>query len=181
MRYTGASRSNRRQLTLHRRTHAQPVASTDLVFDNDLTFEGVTANYRIALQRDELFNRFVFLTLGGFPIEEFEINSEDKWLFGGQLGMEYRLDCGSRLRLAGAYYDYREHGRPAQRARQQSARLHGAQVPAARQHAVRHPQRCRCDDQPVRARGRIPADRRQRRVRLAPVAQLPHRVQRRTT
>jgi polyhydroxyalkanoate synthesis regulator phasin len=107
VRYVGASRSNRRQLTFTGGRMANPWTSTDLVFDNDLTFEGLAANYRIALQRDELFNRFVFLTLGGFPIEEFEINSEDKWLLGGQLGMEYRLGSGSRLRLSGAYYDYR--------------------------------------------------------------------------
>jgi hypothetical protein len=85
---------------------ANPWMTTDLIFDSDMTFEGLTANYRLALQRDELFNRFVFLTLGGFPIEEFEDNAEDKWLLAGQLGMEYRLDSGSRLRLASAYYDY---------------------------------------------------------------------------
>jgi len=107
LRHTGVSRSNRRQLTLTGGRMANPWTSTDLVFDNDLTFEGLAANYRIALQRDELFNRFVYLTLGGFPIEEFEINSEDKWLLGGQLGLEYKLDSGSRLRFAGAYYDYR--------------------------------------------------------------------------
>jgi hypothetical protein len=107
LRHTGVSNSNRRQLTLTGGRMANPWASTDLVFDNDLTFEGVTANYRVALQRDELFNRFVYLTLGGFPLEEFEINNQDKWLLGGQLGMEYKLDSGSRLRLAGAYYDYR--------------------------------------------------------------------------
>jgi hypothetical protein len=107
VRHVGVSHSNRRQLTLTGGRMANPWASTDLVFDNDLTFEGLTANYRVALQRDELFNRFVYLTLGGFPIEEFEINNEDKWLLGGQLGMEYKLESGSRLRLAGAYYDYR--------------------------------------------------------------------------
>jgi len=106
LRHTGVSNSNRRQLTLTGGRVLNPFNSTDLVFDNDLTFEGVTANYRVALQRDELFNRFVYLTLGGFPIEEFEKNADDKFLFAGQLGMEYRLDSGSRLRVAGAYYDY---------------------------------------------------------------------------
>lgn len=107
IRHTGVSRSNRRQLTFTGGRMANPWMTTDLVFDNDMTFEGLTANYRVALQRDELFNRFVFFTLGGFPIEEFEDNSDDKWLLGGQLGLEYRLDSGSRLRFASAYYDYR--------------------------------------------------------------------------
>lgn len=106
LRHTGVSRNNRRQLTLTGGRIVNPFSSTDLVFDNDLTFEGVTANYRLALQRDELFNRFVFLTIGGFPIEEFDKNADEKWLLAGQLGMEYRLDSGSRLRVAGAYYDY---------------------------------------------------------------------------
>ncbi|MEO8019353.1 MAG: putative porin [Pseudomonadota bacterium] len=107
LRHTGVSHSNRRQLTLTGGRMTNPWSSTDLVFDNDLNFEGITANYRVALQRDELFSRFVYLTLGGFPIEEFEINNEDKWLLGGQLGMEFKLDSGSRLKVAGAYYDYR--------------------------------------------------------------------------
>lgn len=107
VKFTGQSDSSRQQLSFTGGRFANPWVTTDLVFDNDLTFEGLTTNYRLALQRDQLFNRYVYLTLGAFPLEEFEINSDDKWLLGGQLGVDYRLESGSRLRFAGAYYDYR--------------------------------------------------------------------------
>ena len=106
LRYTGTSNNSRRQLTFTGGRFANPWSSTDLVFDTDLNFEGLTTNYRLALQRDQLFYRYVYLTLGAFPIEEFELNSDDKWLLGGQLGFEWKTDGGSRIRLAGAYYDY---------------------------------------------------------------------------
>jgi hypothetical protein len=106
LKYTGQSDNSRRQFTFNGGRIANPFSSMDLVFDNDLNFEGLSANYRIALQRDQLFNRFLYLTLGAFPLEEFEINSDDKWLFAGQLGVEWRRESGTRLRLAGAYYDY---------------------------------------------------------------------------
>src|SRR5262245_49625160 len=106
LRYTGTSDNSRRQFMFTGGRMPNPFASTDIVFDNDLNFDGLVANYRIALQRDQLFYRYVYLTIGGFPIEEFEINSKDKWLFAGQLGMEWRTDSGTRWRLAGAWYDY---------------------------------------------------------------------------
>jgi hypothetical protein len=107
LRYSGQSDNSRRQLNFTGGRIPTPFVSTDLVFDTDLNFEGLSTNYRIALQRDQIFNRYAFLTLGAFPIEEFEVNSQDKWLLGGQLGFEWRRDSGSRFRLAGAYYDYR--------------------------------------------------------------------------
>ncbi len=107
LRYSGQSSDSRRQLTFAGGRIPSPFVATDLVFDSDLNFEGLSTNYRIALQRDQIFNRYAFVTLGAFPIEEFEVNSKDKWLLGGQLGFEWRRESGSRLRFAGAYYDYR--------------------------------------------------------------------------
>lgn len=106
VKYTHQSNDSWRQFVFTGGRQASPFNSTDLVFDNDLNFEGLTGYYRIALQRDQIFRRFVFLTVGAYPIEEFEINSDDKWLLAGQLGVDWRLESGTRLRFSGAYYDY---------------------------------------------------------------------------
>lgn len=82
-----------------------PFFATDLVFDQDLTFEGAASSYRFGLSRDNPYSRFVFATLGAFPLQEVEL-AEDKWLFGGQLGVEWKFDRGSRMRFGLAYYDF---------------------------------------------------------------------------
>ena len=83
-----------------------PWLSTDLVWDPDLTFEGVAANYRFGLMRDDPYSHYAFLTLGAFPLQEVELSTKDKWLYGGQLGFEWKFTGGSRLRFGAAYYQY---------------------------------------------------------------------------
>ncbi len=105
-RWFGQSRESTQLLTLTAGRMPNPWYSTDLVWDSDLTFEGVTANYRLGLKRDEIATRFVYATVGAFPLEEIEVE-RDKWLLGAQAGIEWRLETGSRLRLGLAYYDFR--------------------------------------------------------------------------
>lgn len=83
-----------------------PWLSTDLVWDQDLTFEGVALNYRLGLARDEPYSHFAFLTMGAFPIQEVELSSDDKWLYGAQLGLDWKFGGGSRARFAVAYYQF---------------------------------------------------------------------------
>jgi len=83
-----------------------PWLSTDLVWDPDLTFEGVAANYRFGLVRDDPYSHYVFLTVGAFPLQEVELSTKDKWLYGSQLGFEWKFAGGSRLRFGAAYYQY---------------------------------------------------------------------------
>ncbi len=84
------------------------VTTSELVWDNDLGFEGFSASYGMDLfGRDAgRMERNLFLTLGAFPLEEVELSSDDKWLFGGQLGLEIPFGSASRLRVAAAYYLY---------------------------------------------------------------------------
>ncbi len=84
-----------------------PWQSTDLVWDGDLTFEGVAANYRYGLGSGDPYSHFAYVTLGAFPIEEVELSSKDKWLLGAQIGLDWKLGTGSRIRLGTAYYDFR--------------------------------------------------------------------------
>jgi hypothetical protein len=88
---------------------ANPFVSTDLVWDEDYNFEGLSASYKYWF-----FNRAggnvnnVFVTAGVFPIDEFGAFSGDKWLYGAQLGLDIQLLKQHRLLLAAAYYDYRK-------------------------------------------------------------------------
>ncbi len=93
-------------LTLQAGRTPNPWVSTDLLWDADLSFEGVSATYRLGLSSVNPRQRHVFFTLGGFPLQEIELSKEDKWLYGAQLGLEWTFSGGSRLRVAGALYDY---------------------------------------------------------------------------
>lgn len=93
-------------LTLGAGRMPNPWQSTDLLFDEDLSFDGAFLTTRFALSSANPRQRFLFVTLGGFPIEEVELSKEEKWLIGAQLGTDYTFSGGTRLRFAGAIYDY---------------------------------------------------------------------------
>lgn len=93
---------------------ANPFFSTDLVWDSDLNFEGLTLN---AISDTFTGNSWrVFLTGGAYPLEELEYRVKDKWLFGTQLGLEHQPVYGLKYTLAAAYYDfYNTRGQPVKR------------------------------------------------------------------
>jgi hypothetical protein len=87
-----------------------PFFSTEIVWDEDLGFDG------IALQgRYEVATGIIpFGTIGAFPVFNTEFNfpstqpakfeSDDKWLYGVQLGTDIRIRKDFNLKLAAAYY-----------------------------------------------------------------------------
>ncbi len=101
-----SSRTGRQLLDLQVGRIRNPWQSTDLLWDQDLAFEGVAANYRLGLTLQDPADRHVFATAGAFALQEVEL-AADKWLVGGQLGLNWKFWGGSRLRLAGGYYDFR--------------------------------------------------------------------------
>lgn len=84
------------------------IGINELIWDNDVTFEGVAATYAVDLfGRDaKKMERGVFLTLGAFPLQEEEFFSDDKWLYGAQLGLEWGLGANARVRMTGGYFEY---------------------------------------------------------------------------
>ncbi|HSB97348.1 MAG TPA: putative porin [Spongiibacteraceae bacterium] len=87
-----------------------PFFSTDLVWDNDLTFEGVAASWWMLRSdsMDEEFRSFdPFITVGAFPLQEIDRSSHDKWLFSAQTGFQYDTADQSKFTLAAAYYGYK--------------------------------------------------------------------------
>lgn len=89
-----------------------PWLSTDLVWDNDLAFEGLAATMRMnprggdsLLEQDEN-DRTLLFTLGAFPIQEVERSAQDKWLYGAQLGGEFITLGQSVFKVGLAYYAF---------------------------------------------------------------------------
>jgi hypothetical protein len=88
------------------RLHNPFFNASTLVYDEDLAFDGVAARYRLGVD-EAAFSRNVYLTAGWFPLQEVELSSQDKWMLGGQLGMQWTFGSAVRLQAAASYYDYR--------------------------------------------------------------------------
>ncbi|MFZ5574187.1 MAG: putative porin [Pseudomonadota bacterium] len=86
-----------------------PFFGTDLVWDDDLNFEGAAVRYTPWANADRVFKPFV--TAGVFPLQEIEesasVKARDKWLYGAQVGMEWTPGTSTRFKLGAGYYDYR--------------------------------------------------------------------------
>ncbi len=79
---------------------------TNLVYYQDLMFEGVATTGRLAFGDGGPDQTHVFATAGAFPILHVPLYVRaDKWLLGGQLGLNWVWD-DQRLEIAGAYYDF---------------------------------------------------------------------------
>ena len=62
-----------------------PWFGTDLVWANDLSFDGVAAQWTPKVTSQWRG----FATVAAMPVQEVELASADKWLFGGQVGATY--------------------------------------------------------------------------------------------
>lgn len=80
-----------------------PFFSSDLVWDGDINFEGLATTLKVPVNArwKGLFNA------GVFPLQESEFSSDDKWLYGGQIGIEYAPQTTFNFKLATAYYEYK--------------------------------------------------------------------------
>lgn len=93
------------QLTLTAGRMPNPWFSSELVWDDDLNFEGATIVFKTDTQS---FNGWhLFLTGGAYPLQEVELSKDDKWLYAGQLGFAVRPFYGFDFILGTAYYYFR--------------------------------------------------------------------------
>ncbi len=90
---------------------ANPFMSTDLLYSNDLNFDGMAAMFNHPFSDD----LSLFGTLGAFPVEytsdastaSFDKQeSDNKWLYGLQMGADWRINNSNRLKGALAYYQF---------------------------------------------------------------------------
>lgn len=81
-----------------------PWFGSDLVWDDDLNFEGVAATFKPSISPG--FSPF--LTLGAFPLREDNppSQSNDRWLFGAQVGAQWDLSSNTRSKFGIALYNY---------------------------------------------------------------------------
>lgn len=121
--------NNNKSFSLYAGRIINPWMSTDLLYDQDLSFEGFAGTFRLGFnQNDPVLKSYqapqatsqgrpginlgpqtpntVFATLGIFPLQEVNLSVADKWLFGGQLGADWLVRKDSRLKVAAAYYDF---------------------------------------------------------------------------
>lgn len=92
-----------------------PFMSTDTLFSSDLNFDGIAFQFDKALASNKDLS--LFGTVGLIPLEYSSDNapsrsqdkakSENKWLFGAQVGADWKIDDDNRLRGALAYYNFR--------------------------------------------------------------------------
>lgn len=111
IRWLNEAFSGRQVVTLTGGRFENPWLSTDLIWYNDLTFEGLTGNYRFNLSSDNEHRYDAYLTLGAFPLSSFSTSdpnadNQQKWLAAAQVGLDFRTDNDSRIRFGAAYYDY---------------------------------------------------------------------------
>lgn len=86
-----------------------PWFSTDLMWDDDLNFEGAALHLQSKDQSAKTWRPFA--TLGAFSLQELEQSGSSrvpsKWLFGGQVGVEWVPSNKTRAKFGLAYYNYR--------------------------------------------------------------------------
>ncbi|MCP2072912.1 UNVERIFIED_ORG: hypothetical protein J2Y77_002348 [Pseudomonas lini] len=100
------------ELTLTGGRIANPFFATDLLYSGDLNFDGVAAIFNRKLNQDW----GLFGTVGAFPVEytndtststgSDKEESDNKWLYGAQLGANWAINGSNRLKGALAYYRF---------------------------------------------------------------------------
>lgn len=99
-------------LTINMGRFSNPFWVSDLVYDNDMNFDGVAVSATSQLAQ----NVRLFGTAGAFPVFNTSMNfgsndagpfeSSDKYLFAAQFGLEFGQAKGLRGKLAGSYFHY---------------------------------------------------------------------------
>jgi len=87
--------------------------NSELIWDRDLSFEGLAGTVRHRFSSESLADQFgesaptVFLTGGIFPLQTPSLlGSDAKWFFGGQLGVDWGFKDQDALKAGVGYYDY---------------------------------------------------------------------------
>lgn len=81
---------------------AVPFDHSDLLWPDDLSLDGVAGKAEL----DIVSGLFGFAVAGAFPLEEFALSQRDKWLYGGQIGMDWAPSGDWQLRAAVGLYDF---------------------------------------------------------------------------
>jgi hypothetical protein len=83
------------------------MSPTQLVWDDDLNFDGVAFSYYFNRGNDMYDDEQQFdpyLTVGAFPLQEVQLSGNDKWLYGAQVGFSYLTRKQNQFKMGLAYY-----------------------------------------------------------------------------
>jgi Putative porin len=82
---------------------SSPYFGGDLIWPDDVNFDGA------AVKANHAFNdaNKAYVNVGAFPLQEFH-GATDSWLYGAQVGAQFKPDADSQFDLGLAYYDF--HG-----------------------------------------------------------------------
>jgi Putative porin len=83
---------------------ANPWFSTDMVWNDNLNFEGVAAHFR--RPADPAATVFPFATVGYFPIREASVQRSRRSITGAQIGLQWEGSAKLRVRLGLAAYEF---------------------------------------------------------------------------
>lgn len=89
-----------------------PFLTTDLIWDSDINPDGLAATWRYNLSGgDDLFSmdqrdKTLYATAGLFPLDEFELSGQDRWLLGSQIGTEFILIDQTTMNFGLAVYNF---------------------------------------------------------------------------
>jgi hypothetical protein len=107
IKWTGHTATDRNVFSFTGGRFANPWLTTDLIWYNDLTFEGLISNYRFnVVSSDSAHRHDLYATIGAFPLQDVVPSSSDKWLLAAQAGLDFKLENEQRYRFGVAYYDY---------------------------------------------------------------------------
>jgi hypothetical protein len=103
--WQGQSSSGRQQLQFWGGKFPNPFLSSDIVWDTDVTFEGLGLKYRLGLAGGADAPG-LFATVSAVPVQEIALSQNDKWLYAAQTGLDLHPTQTSRVRFGLAYYYY---------------------------------------------------------------------------
>ncbi len=78
-------------------------ATSDLVWDSDVTFQGAAAEFEIGVGESTT----PFAVLGAFPLEEISSSQDDPWLAAVQAGVKSQISETVSVGVGVTYYDFR--------------------------------------------------------------------------
>ena len=91
-----------------------PFFSTEIQWDDDIGFDGLAVRGKVHLIEDKLST---FFTAGAFPVYNTDFNvssnrpekfeSTDKWLYGAQVGIDWKINDDWKAKVALSYYDFK--------------------------------------------------------------------------
>ncbi|MDB6151938.1 MAG: hypothetical protein JWL90_391 [Chthoniobacteraceae bacterium] len=89
-----------------------PFFTTEIIWDDDIGFDGAVLQAKYEVGKGVT----PFLTAGAFPVFNTDFNfasnqpskfkSEDKWLYGGQIGADWKINKEWNFKIGAAFYDF---------------------------------------------------------------------------